>query len=84
MVTSSDAFAAQRFRHDSQIGVRMLLEETQPAAVKPYNAAFRPRAYVVDATGKLIYAQADGETTTVALQRVAALLRTPVQRASNR
>jgi hypothetical protein len=84
VVTSSDAFAAQQFLRDSGLGLRMLLEETQPAGVRPYNAAFRPRAFVVDATGKLIYAQADGETTTVALDHVAALLRSPVPRTSNR
>jgi peroxiredoxin len=75
VVTSSDPAEARTFLAQSRLRMPVLLERTDPGSAARYNAAFRPRAYVIDASGRLIYAQPEDEASSDAVQAVSSLLR---------
>jgi hypothetical protein len=75
VVTSSDPSEARAFVADSGLRLPVLLEATDATGAGCYNAAFRPRAYVVDGSGSLLYAQPETEASAVVIRNARALLR---------
>jgi peroxiredoxin len=74
VVTSSGAAEVEKLVAASGLKLPVLLEQSHQGVSEQYNAAFRPRAYVVDAAGKIVYAQPEQVSGDVVLRDVTAHL----------
>jgi peroxiredoxin len=69
-VSPSDANVLEKFRREHQLRMAMV-SDPKGRLSQHYNAAFKPRAYLLTATGTLLWCQADADPD---LQQVAQIL----------